>query len=609
MLLWFGCPQGAPAGLTRLKHLIYKLTNLLIILALGLSAIPAYGSDLSQPDSGSDYTYGDCSKIDQAALRSEIEQLAHQTLTAESSGLEIEAVVARHWIGLNMDGALDGEVTRAVSDLSEAEGYWSRLWSAWSAERAEAFATTIANDAFGSETFKAKIDELSGAIAAEIAREIEADFARAASVAFLCMKAYVGEQYSQTLFAAFENKVSLEVDAVDVAATNPVSVSIVGVHQKALGGVGVIVVAEISRRIAQKLAQKIAGRIAGKIAGRVLGKAGSTLIPVAGWVIGLGLIVWDLWEGGNGALPQIQEALQSEEVKGKVREEITQSVKDGLPQEVSIVALEIAVNIIEAWDDFCSGNQYVCIVAAENRTFQQILNGSALDQIANLSTLVTVFIEDIGRAELDQAIETGEFEDLLAQPPAVSDLLHATQSVTTTLAWAELAGERIDKVVQYGLYQRRAPTDFDPPLLAAVLAVDDTIAIDKVLALDQTQLTLLVKFAGSNFPDLIRQITPDELQQLVAYLAQPQLSAATTVTGLVGALISGTLSVDELVHPKAGGEAVADAPAEIDSTSQPGLSARPVWYEDRIVIATAGLVGLVLLVLAVTLFQHRRSEW
>lgn len=63
---------------------------------------------------------------------------------------------------------------------------------------------------------------------------------------------------------------------------------------------GVIVVTEISRRIAIKLSEKIAERIAGKIVGRIIGKAGGlTLIPVAGWVIGLGLIVWDLWEGGQ----------------------------------------------------------------------------------------------------------------------------------------------------------------------------------------------------------------------------------------------------------------------------------------------------------------------
>ncbi|MBV7330852.1 hypothetical protein KFU94_21935 [Chloroflexi bacterium TSY] len=37
--------------------------------------------------------------------------------------------------------------------------------------------------------------------------------------------------------------------------------------------------------------------------GRVIGAAAS-FVPIAGWIIGGGLIVWDLIEGSNGALPK-----------------------------------------------------------------------------------------------------------------------------------------------------------------------------------------------------------------------------------------------------------------------------------------------------------------
>ena len=42
-------------------------------------------------------------------------------------------------------------------------------------------------------------------------------------------------------------------------------------------------------------------------------------IPIAGWVIGGGLLIWDLVEGGHGALPQIAAALTSPEMADTTR--------------------------------------------------------------------------------------------------------------------------------------------------------------------------------------------------------------------------------------------------------------------------------------------------
>ncbi len=581
--------------------------------------MPVYASDLSQIEPGSDYTYGDCSQTDPAALRTEIEQIAHTALTDESSGLDIDAVVARQWATLDMDSTIDNEVARAVTDLSNRAGYWSRLWSAWSAEQAEEFAITVANDAFGSATFTAKIDELSTAVATEIAQEIEADFARAASVAFLCMKAFVGEQYSATLFSAFENKVSLEVDQVDISTANPVDVSIMDVHQKALGGVGVIVVTEISRRIAQKLATKIAQRIAGKIAGRIVGKAGSALIPIAGWVIGLGLIVWDLWEGGKGALPQIQESLQSEEVKTKVRDEITESVKDGLPQEVSIVALEIAVSIIEEWDAFCGRYQYVCIVAAENETFQQILDVTPLDQIDELSTLVNLFVEDIGRSQLNSAVDNGQFETLLSLPPAALEIFQATKSIETTLAWADLADSRLPGVVEFGIYQQKTPADFDRDLLAAVIGLADKAAIDNLLALDRNEMEQLIDITGANFTALALKLSSAEMRSLLT-LEQPPSQQD------IKDLVEDKKVIEELVAPAPTGAmptSVQSPPVnEAPGTSGFSVNVRqflaetyafwyvffqPLW-SNSVIAAASMLISALLLALGVSFVLQKRKE-
>lgn len=563
--------------------------------------VPVY----AQTDA-SDYTFGDCSTVDQEQLRAEIEQVAHTVLTDESAGINIDAIVMRQWVGLRMDDAIDREVQRAIDNVYTNEGYWSRLWSGWSADKAEQFATQVANDAFGSESFHTTIGELSAAIAQEISREIEADFARAASAAFLCMKAYVGDKYSGTLFTAFEGKVSTEVGQVDVQGTGEVDISALDVHQKALGGVGLIIVTELSRRIAVKLSEKIAERVAGKIVGRIIGKAGSSLIPVAGWVIGLGLIVWDLWEGGNGALPQIQDALESEEVKAKIRQEVADSIKDGLPEEVSIVSLEIAVNLVEDWNRFCDTNRAVCTLAEDNSTFQDILDYTPLDQVGKLVNLVNIFIDNIGRAELEKAIDNGQFERLLTLPEEALSMVGETKSAATTLAWVELAGDRLAKVVEFHLYSQKLPTDFTPELLRAVLNLEDIETVNKVLPLNTEQLTEVVTFADSNFVRLVNRLSAEELSQLASYLDAPRTPLPPQ---LASDLASGKQTVAGLVNASAvePTEAPTASPAVV---SLPSASA--IWqyiYTNSIVVAFGViLVAAGLLAVISALGRHQRTE-
>ncbi|MCB0061792.1 MAG: hypothetical protein KDE19_06750 [Caldilineaceae bacterium] len=545
----------------------------------------------------SDYTFGDCSQIDKEELRAEIEQVAKEALTVDSDRIDIDQIVKRQWVTVGMDKTIDQAVDAAIERVYAEEGYWSRLWSGWSADKAEEFATRVANEAFSSAQFQDQITALSTAVADEIARDIEADFARAASAAFLCMKAYVGDKYSGTLFTTFEKKVSTEIDEVDLQSdATKVDVTALDVHQKALGGVGVIVVTEISRRLAVRLSEKIAERIAGKIIGRVLGKAGTSLIPVAGWVIGLGLIVWDLWEGGNGALPQISDALKSEEIKAKVRQEVAESVKNGLPEEVSIVALEIAVSLIEEWEGFCDTNRSVCTLALENSTFQDILDYTPLDQVSKVVSLVNIFVENLGRNELNTAINDGQFERLLVLPTAAYELLAENRSIEETLAWSALAGDQLERVLALGIPAQKAPTDFDQATLRAILNVDDQANVDKLLTLDRVALSTVEQFAGSNFVRLANRLSAEELADLAGYLAETEVDPALAVE-----LASGTLTVSGLT-------AAAAAPSATETEPQTTTAATPTpdWLAlmlpiqqfiaaNSIVIAGVGLLCLVLL--------------
>lgn len=567
-----------------------KIALLVVSVTICLSNALVY----AQSDRAGDYTYGECSRIGREELRTEIEQTALAVLTERSDGFAIPTVVARKWVELDVDAVIDQEVARAIEQVAQEESYFSRLWSGWSAERAEQFATRIADDAFGSPAFRQKIDELSSAIAAEIAKEMEADFARAASAAFLCMKAFIGARYSETLFTAFENRVSVEVEEANIGATAPVDVSIIDVHGRALGGVGLIVVTEIARRVSQRLGHRIAERIAGRIAGRVLGRAGSSLIPIAGWVIGVGLIVWDLWEGGKGALPQIEEALTSEEVKERIRSEIADSIKHSLPDETALVALEIAVTILEEWEGFCSRYPDVCSLAQENPTFQAILDDTPLDQLDKLALLTNTLLTYAGRAELEAALASSQFETALALPEESYTIVQSSRSLAPLLAWSQLAGERLDEVLAYGIHRHKTPADFSPTLLGAMLDVGDAAAIDKLLALDRAELETLVTFAGTSLGPLAANRSLDEIRQLVDYLAAPPPEATETPPAdLAPKLASGEVTVQQLLEPA---PAVVATPVVTATVAPPvpATTREPATPVNSIVVASAILVVLIL---------------
>ena len=93
-----------------------------------------------------------------------------------------------------------------------------------------------------------------------------------------------------------------DLNLLDIVKANPNLTS----------GVAVIIGTQIARSLGKQLAQKIAGRVVG----RILARLASGAIPLVGWVVGAGLIVWDLFNAKEGSLPQIRDALQHPEVKG-----------------------------------------------------------------------------------------------------------------------------------------------------------------------------------------------------------------------------------------------------------------------------------------------------
>ncbi len=571
------------------RHL--ALVQVAVVIALLLNHLPAHAqtpaplsptvpasmidplpraAEMDLP-SASRYTVGQCTDADRDTLRSEIQSAALAVIDDSTGTLDIDALVERKWRELNVDAVVDAEVARAVEQVAAEEGYWSRLLSGWSAGRAEEFAQRISQDAFTSEVFTSTIGALSAAIGDEIARQINAELAAAASTAFLCLRDYVGSTYSNALFGAFQESVRASVASTGTVTFDPddVNIGIVDTHGGLITGAGIIVVTEVGTRVAARISEKLAERVAGKIIGRVLGRAGSTFIPVAGWVVGIALIVWDLVEGGKGALPQIEEALTSEDVKTRIRSEVADAVRAGLPEEASITSLETAVSMIEEWDRFCGRYPSVCTLAAENASFRALLSELPLGDLERLQMLEDVFLDSLGRGALDQALETGDFDKLLALPPAAGTILADTASVETTLAWADVANDDLAQVAAIGIHRFTQPAEMTRDRLDKLLAWNDGVAARRFLLLDASAREILWPLGGQTLFTVVSLLEEAQIESLAAGLA---LWPAADRQRIAGDFIAGARTLAEVTAGPTPAPTFALQPSAEPSTPPPAAT-------------------------------------
>ncbi len=522
-----------------------RVCALVLAVCLGMVAslpgLPAYAA---VPGQG--YTYEECNRADATSLQVEIQAIALSVLKESGSSMDVQAIVDRKWNELDAGSVLDREVDAAIIKVKGENAYWERFLSGWSPQKAQILANQVAAYTFAAPAFKAKLGELSGAIAGGLSQEIDAMTARSASSALLCLQAYVGAKYSNTLFLAFQNDIDHTLEAQGFARQQNIEVSPVEVHMKALEGVGVIVATQLTRKIAQALADEIADKLVGSLAGRLLGELGSSFVPLAGWVVGGGLIAWDLVQGSDGALPQIRTALQSEEVKTTVRREIAANIRSGLSEEMQGTAVTLAGTLTTDWQQFCDRYGHLCALTGENAGFKLILNETPLDGIDKLSYLVDILMTSQGEAQLNTAIDNGTLLAMLRLPEPAYALLREGKSPAVVLAWAELAGGDLDKVIKFSIYKNKAPGDLSRQIVAALVAVDDNSVIAKLLALDSGDLQELATLPTADLKGIAAHASLSDLTWLSGYLAQEKPAESLRIAH---ALAGGSLSLAVLQHP------------------------------------------------------------
>lgn len=517
------------------------------------------------------YSFQECDSVAEAELRAELNAVAQRALEDDGIAASLADLVEQQWQQQQLDRVIEQEVTRAVAEVREREAYLSRLWSAWSPEKANQLASEITTQAFESVGFQDAIGRLSEAIAAAVAERMEQASIRSVSSALGCLQAFIGQKYSASLLEVFVTQVNAQVGDLDLSGALDQEFSLPGMHSTALAGVGVIIGAQIAKRLARRLSQRITGRIVTRVAGRVA----ATLVPLVGWIAGAGMIAWDLWEGADGALPQIQEALTSPEVAAEIKQEINAVIAPELARELPKVAREVANSIFTTWADFKRQYAEVLRMADRNPTFKAILADTSTGEIYKLAELVAAGTAALGNEQLDREIDRGRFARLFVLPSGAADILAASGSVDTTLAWGELAGGQLTAAAALELHRLRRPDQLDRATLQALVALNDKTGVKALLALAPDDTRSLLQLPPERLRPLLRRYDADDLRWLAGYARALTDSDQAAVEPLLERLASRPEQLARLKHPRL--QNALAAGADVDATldflvAKPGLA-------------------------------------
>ena len=487
----------------------------LFLIVLLLSASFSFES-VSAQEEPPVYAFSECESVEEASLLGELNHITLSIFKERTTGPFLAEIVKDNWTELDVDGVVDAAVDAAIEDVKREEGYWSKLLSAWTSGRAEEFATRVSTKAFDSPRFQDAMDRLAQAVVDDLANEIQLIMYESASSAAGCVEEFVGTSFSQTMAISLDDQIQGWLPEMKSDSYRSDIREVLKDRWRSSSGSTTIL---LGTQFTKLLATRLAKGIVGKVVTRIIGKAAGSLIPVAGWVIGGGLIVWDLWEARRGALPQIAEALKGADVKREIRLQIVEAVDTELNAALPELSQTATLSIYRQWKDFLQEFKPVLRLAEKNARFRLIVDDSTADQVDKLTELVRIGNEVLGYEWLVRIIESGEFEEILVLPIRSFVLLKETADPPLVLDWYEVAREGIIGVVETELYRFTQPGDFkDRESLLQILDIAEPFVIREFMQFKEEDRERLLHLPVSHIRWVFTVLGNEEIGWFVSYL-------------------------------------------------------------------------------------------
>jgi hypothetical protein len=506
-----------------LRCFIAGLTASSMLLA-DIAPLYAQATPPAQPNRTPTVTIQECRNLADGDVRNRIKELTEGVLTREISQVDYATLVDKHWREARLSERIDVEVDEAIRLTRAETNVLDRAYSTISRETAEKTAIAVAERTFGSDGFKTAITELAQGVARDFGTQIEGASSRVAGPVIGCVQSALQSRYGGAVAQSFVH----ETEA-NFKVTPETGGARIGTSDLLVEGAGAIagVVLIVSRRIVAQMVTTIGRRIAGLIASRII----STFTGL----IGLALLIRDIYEANEGVFPLISERMKSDEAKDMMKEEITKSISSDLNQQLGTIAEETADRIYSFWLDFKQKYSTLLTLAEKSVAFADFLKNRKIEQLGRLGEIVALILGQEGEPALFKRVEDGSLSRALLDLDENGVAIAVeTKSLDTAIAWARLAGRRIQRVVDLGLARIISPRDITEKQLATLLDIDDRNAAIRVAGLERSARDAILALPGQSAKELARRLTQDQLSALAVYYTRLQPTAANRLMRAIG---------------------------------------------------------------------------
>jgi hypothetical protein len=372
---------------------------------------------------------------------------------------------------------------------------------------------------------KTALETLAIGVGKEIGKQIQFATEDAAEPTLACLKAFVGARYGTTVARAVAGDAN-KGNAFDPdSATAQVSPGAV-LRQSGAGIAGAAIL--IMRRQLANMARRVGQRIVGAVLARV--------VSVVAGGVGLVLIAKDIWDLRHGVLPIIATEMKSEDSKEKVQDELAKTFAEQISAHVNEIGAATADRVVDVWREFRNAHAQALELAARNDQFKSFIDTQPPEKLARLDEVVSLVIASEGKAGLLKRLNDGTLNEAVNELPAPAlQIARETRSIDTGLRWYALAGDQLMQVVDLDIYRRTTPDKLTKASLQRILALDDRLAITRLVGIDRDARNTLFELPPAELTSLARSLTEDELATLARYLTglrkEPRERVLRTVAG------------------------------------------------------------------------------
>jgi len=593
------------------------LTAVSVIVATAAPQRVAHAQSESRtaPPSVSGPTPAQCRELDDENIRAAIRSITESRLEAELSGLNYAALVQQYWTETSMDRRIDERIDLAIREVRADTDWFDRAYSTISKSQAKEFAVAVAEKTYDSPAFRAAMSELTTAIGEDIGGRLETAAAEASGPAIACMRLALEARYGSAIGQTFVDRTEQSLNIAARSGTADISTGdLVFEGSEAIGGLLLVMTRRMIARMVAQMGRRLAGAIATRIVSSFTG------------LIGLALIVKDIIEAGEGVFPLVEERMKSDESKKLIKTEIAETISSYVNDNIETISQETADNMFASWRSFQQRYDLLLSLADQNEAFARFLKQRKPGELARLGEIVELVVNRQGRPAVYQRIEDGSLETALETLSLDAiEIARQTRSLETGIAWAELAGERVDEVLRYDVYSRISPEQISRAALDRLLSVDDPTAIYRLAALPGAARERLLSLPPAQIRALGNRLDEAELLALSRY--QTELPAQSS-RALLDAVASTPERMAKLARPGLQDAvlASADEDAAIDMLLNPGGyfslfgmvenfgKVRAGQVEPRVFVeaytwtlAVAALALLIFVILVARLIRGRRT--